>query len=279
MLTIGCHLSTKNGYLRMAEEAVSINANTFQYFTRNPRGGAAKEIKPKDVEAYKAYAAEHGIGAIVAYAPYDVEPASSDAHKQDFAEVVLTEDLKRLEEIPGQFYLVRPGSADAGTDEQAALANVSDALNKALRADQSTTVLVDTMAGEGHQVGSTFEQLAAILDGVTLKDKMGVCLDTAAVWAAGYDIVNNLDGVLTQFDKTLGLDRLKVVHLNDSKEALGSHADRHARIGGGKIGFDALAALVNDPRLSHVTFILEEPESTLVIYEHDVARFRATYKG
>lgn len=279
MLTIGCHLSTKNGYLRMAEEAVSINANTFQYFTRNPRGGAAKALDPKDVEAYKGYASAHGIGALVAYAPYDVEPASSEANKRAFADLVLSEDLKRLEEIPGQFYLVRPGSADADTSEQAAIANVSEAFNRAIHSGQSTTVLVDTMAGEGHQVGGTFEQIAAILSGVTEKEKMGVCLDTSAVWAAGYDIVNDLDGVLAQFDQVIGLDRLKVVHLNDSKEPLGSHVDRHARIGEGHIGFDALAALVNDPRLADVAFILEEPESDLVIYEHDVARFQKAYRG
>lgn len=278
MLTIGCHLSTKNGYLFMAKEAESIKANTFQYFTRNPRGGAVKAPDPKDIAAYKAFAAEHGISTIVAYAPYDVEPASSDPQKRAFAHMVLSEDLARLEEIPGQYYLVRPGSA-TGISHPEAIANVYEALDKVIHSNQSTTVLIDTMAGEGHQIASTFESLASIISGVSTKDKIGVCLDTAAVWAAGYDIVGDLDGVLKHFDETIGLDKLKVVHLNDSKEDRGSHVDRHAHIGQGKIGFDALAAMVNDPRLRDAVFILEEPEATLVTYERDVARFRAAYKG
>lgn len=278
MLTLGCHLSTKEGYLFMAREAVSINANTFQYFTRNPRGGAVKAIDPKDIEAYKAYAAEHGIRTICGYAPYDVEPASSDRARRDFTLMVLAQDLARLEDIPGQLYLVRPGSAPE-ISEQQAIANVSEAFDKTLSATQTTTVLLDTMAGEGEQVGSTFEQLAAMIDGVKLKEKMGVCLDTSAVWAAGYDIAGDLDGVLDRFDRTIGLERLRAVHLNDSKEELGSHVDRHAPIGEGKIGFEALSALVNSPRLRDVAFYLEEPHSTLVTYERDVARFQKAYKG
>lgn len=276
MLTIGCHLSIKEGYLFMAKEAVSIGANTFQYFTRNPRGGAVRTIDPKDIEAYKAYAAAHGIKHICGDAPYDVEPAAPDAKKRDFTLMVLAEDLARLEDIPGQFYLLRPGSAPGCSDDQA-IANVSDALNKTLAATQTTTVLLDTMPGEGHQVGWRFEQLAAMIDGVKLKNKLGVCLDASAVWAAGYDIVGNLQGVLDELDRTVGLDRLLAVHLNDSKEALGSRVDRHAPIGEGAIGFDALAALTTDPRLAHAAFYLEEPHSTLVTYERDVARFRKAY--
>ncbi len=278
MLTIGCHLSTKRGYLEMAEEIVSINGNTFQYFTRNPRGGAQKELKEKDVSAYKEYAAAHGIDVICAYAPYDVEPANPSLDRKDFTLMVMSEDIARLEEIPGQFYLVRPGSAP-GVEEGEAIANVSEVLNKTLTPSMSSTVLLDTMAGEGHQVGSTFEQLASMIDGVKLKDKMGICMDTSAVWAAGYDIVNDLDGVLDKIDATVGLDRLKAIHLNDSKEGLGSHVDRHARIGEGKIGFNALAAIINHPKLSDVAFYLEEPDSNLVVYEHDIAAFQKDYKG
>lgn len=278
MLTLGCHLSTKEGYLFMAKEAVSIEANTFQYFTRNPRGGAVKKLDPKDIEAYRQYAAEHGIQTICGYAPYDVEPANPEMSKRDFTLMVLAEDLARLEDIPGQYYLVRPGSAP-GISVDKAIANVSEAFNKTLTATQTTTVLIDTMAGEGEQVGSSFQQIAAMIDGVKLQDKMGVCLDTSAVWAAGYDIAGDPEGVLDEFDRTIGLDKLKAVHLNDSKEKRGSRVDRHAPIGEGEIGFDALAALTNNPRLQHTAFYLEEPHSTLVIYERDIQRFRAAYKG
>lgn len=278
MLALGCHLSTKEGYLFMAKEAVSINANTFQYFTRNPRGGAVRAVDPKDIEAYKAYAASHGINVICGYAPYDVEPANPKTDKRDFTLMVLSQDLARLEDIPGQLYLVRPGSAP-GIDVQEALENVSDTFNKTLTAGQSTTVLLDTMAGEGHQIGWSFPQLGTILDGIKLEEKMGVCLDTCAAWAAGYDIVNDLDGVLDQFDRAIGLDKLKAVHLNDSKEERGSRVDRHAPIGKGEIGFDALAALTNHPKLQNVAFYLEEPHSTLVTYERDIERFRAAHKS
>lgn len=276
MLTLGCHLSTKEGYYFMAQEAVSIKANTFQYFTRNPRGGAVKDLNTKDMTEYLQYAKDHNIRVITAYAPYDVEPANPDKEKRDFTLMVLAEDLARLEDIPGQNYLVRPGSAPNISKDEA-IRNVSEAFNKTLTASQTTTVLLDTMAGEGHQVGSTFEQLAAMLDGVKLREKMGVCLDTAALWAAGYDIVNDLDGVLRKFDRIIGLNAVKAVHLNDSKEALGSHVDRHARIGEGTIGFDALAALTKRPELANAAFYLEEPHSTLVIYEQDIKRLRTAY--
>ncbi|MCI9129556.1 MAG: deoxyribonuclease IV [Eggerthellaceae bacterium] len=278
MLTIGCHLSKREGYLFMAKEAASIDANTFQYFTRNPRGGAQAELDQKDVEAYRAFAKEHGITQVCGYAPYDVEPANPDIQKKDFTLMVMSEDLARLEEIPNQYYLVRPGSApDVSADE--AIQNVSDALNKTLHATQSTIVLLDTMPGEGHQVGYTFDQLAKMIDGVKLKDKVGICMDTAAVWAAGYDIKSDLDGVLDEFDAKIGLDKLYCLHLNDSKEELGSRVDRHAPVGEGNIGFDALSAITNSPRLAGRAFYLEEPHSTLVIYERDVARFRKAYTG
>lgn len=274
MLTLGCHLSKREGYLFMAKEAVSINANTFQYFTRNPRGGAVAKLDQKDIAAYDAYAKEHGITQVCGYAPYDVEPANPDAPKRDFTLMVMSEDLARLEEAPGEYYLVRSGSAP-GISEDAAIKNVSNALNETITASQTTMVLLDTMAGEGDQIGWTFDQLSKMIEGVDMSEKVGVCLDCAAAWAAGYDIKGNLDGVLDEFDQKIGLEKLKCVHLNDSKEERGSRVDRHVRIGEGRIGFEALAALTKSPRLAGRAFYLEEPHSTLVVYEEDVARFRS----
>ncbi len=278
MLKIGCHLSTKRGFLEMAKETISIKGNTFQYFTRNPRGGAQKMLDIKDIDAYKGYAEEHGIDVLCAYAPYVLEPASSDMARKDFTLMVMSEDLARLEEISGQFYLIRPGSAP-GIGEGSAIKNVADVVNKALTPSMSSMVLLDTMAGEGSQIGFTFEQLAKIIDAIDLDDKVGVCMDSSAVWASGYDIASDLDGVLSEFDQLIGLEKLKAVHLNDSKEALGSHVDRHARIGEGTIGFEALSAMTNHPKLSDVAFYLEEPNSDLVVYEHDIARFQKAYTG
>ncbi len=278
MLTIGCHLSKREGYLFMAKEATSINANTFQYFTRNPRGGAVSKADPKDIAAFKAYADEHGISQVCGYAPYDVEPANPDLSKKDFTLMVMAQDLATLREIPVDYYLIRPGSAP-GISADEAIRNVSDALNKTITAEQPTKVLIDTMAGEGHQVGYTFDQLAQMVKGVDAANKVGVCMDTSAVWAAGYDIKSDLDGVLDEFDEKIGLDKLYCFHLNDSKEELGSRVDRHAPIGEGVIGFEALAAITNNPRLQGRAFYLEEPHSTLVTYERDVARFQKAYQG
>ncbi len=278
MLTLGCHLSKKEGYLFMAKEAVSINANTFQFFTRNPRGGAVAELDLKDIEAYLAYAKEHGIETICGYAPYDIEPASPDMSKRDFAVSVMTQDINRLEHIPGQFYLVRPSSAPESTEEES-IKHISATFNQVLDPAQTTTVLVDIQAGEGNQVGYTFEQIAQMLEGIKLADKMGVCVDTSALWAAGYDIKNDLDGVLDSFDSIIGLDKLKAVHLNDSKETLGSKVNRHALIGEGVLGFDTLAAFMNAKRLAGRAFYLEEPHATLVTYERDIERFRKAYTG
>lgn len=278
MLTIGCHLSKRRGYLEMAKEAASINANTFQYFTRSPRGSKQAELDAKDVREYLAFAQEHGLHDVLAYAPYDTDPATAKMGERDFALMTYAEDLAQLAELEIPMYLVRPGSRmDISVDE--GLADVADALNKVITPSQKTMVLLDTMAGEGSQVGTSFEQLAAIIDQVKLTDHVGVCLDCAGVWAEGYDIVNDLDGVLDEFDRVIGLDKLRAVHLNDATHERGSHVDRHARIGEGKIGFDALAALVNHPKLAGVPFYLEEPDSTLVIYEHDVARFQEAYTG
>ena len=265
MFTIGCHLSSAKGYLHMAKDAVSIDANTFQFFTRNPRGGRAKAIDPKDVAAYAAYAPEHGIERILAHAPYTLNPASDKQQTRDFALMALAEDLGRMEETPHQLYNMHPGSATGQTHE-AAIAKIADALNRSLLPHQTTTLLLETMAGKGSEVGGTFEELAAIIAQVDLADHVGVCLDTCHVWDAGYDIAGDLDGVVEEFDRVIGLDRLRAIHLNDSKDALGSHKDRHAPIGEGRIGFDALAGLVNHPKLRDVPFYLEAPDATLKEY-------------
>lgn len=278
MLTIGCHLSKRRGYLEMAQEAASIDANTFQYFTRSPRGSKQATLSEKDVAAYLDFVRAHGIHDVLAYAPYDTDPATDKMGERDFALMVYAEDLAQLAELEGTLYLVRPGSRLSLSVEEG-LADVADALNKVITPSQKTTVLLDTMAGEGTQVGTSFEQLASIIDQVKLADHVGVCLDCAAVWAEGYDLVDDLDGVLDAFDHAIGLSKLRAVHLNDATHDRGSHVDRHARIGEGKIGFAALAALVNHPKLAGVPFYLEEPDSTLVIYEHDVARFREAYTG
>ncbi len=276
MFTIGCHLSSAKGYLHMAKDAVSIDANTFQFFTRNPRGGKAKEIDPKDVAAYTAYASEHGIARILAHAPYTLNPASDKQQTRDFALMVLAEDLGRMEETPHQLYNMHPGSA-VGQPHEVAIAKIADALNQSLLPVQTTTLLLETMSGKGSEIGGTFEELAAIIAQVDLDDHVGVCLDTCHVWDAGYDIVGDLDGVLDEFDRVIGLDRLRAVHLNDSMNARGSHKDRHARIGEGEIGFEALAAVTNHPKLRDLPFYLETPNPTLDGYGEEIAALRKAH--
>ncbi|MCI2241064.1 deoxyribonuclease IV [Adlercreutzia faecimuris] len=276
MLTIGSHLSTHYGYLRMAEETVSIKGSTFQYFTRNPRGGAQRALDQKDVDAFNAYAAAHGVRDVMGYAPYDVDPGEGDVAKQDFARMVMLEDLERLALMPGSRYLVRPGSI-GDTPRDQGIANASAAFRHVLETRRDVPLLLANMPGEGTQIGSTFEELAAILDGIGKDAPVGVLLDASSAYAAGYDLKNDLDGVLGKFDQAIGLDRLKAVHLNDIKEALGSDADRHAPIGEGQIGFEALAALTVHPALADVPFYLEEPKADLVMYEKDIARFQAYY--
>lgn len=278
MFYIGCHLSKKKGMLIMAEAAASIGAKAIQFFTRNPRGGHEKAIDPRDLQRFNVFTKEHGIKYLLAYAPYTLEPASADTKQHDFAAMVMAEDLAQLEVIPGQSYLLRPGSALDITAEEA-MKNLAATLNETITPTQSTTVLLYTMPGSGTQICSQFEELAQVIEQVNLKDKVGVCLDASAVWAAGYDIVNDLDGVLDQFDKAIGLDKLLAVHLNDCKEACGAHADRHARIGEGAIGFEALSALTNHPALKEKPFYLEEPLDTLSVYSEDILRFTEAYQG
>lgn len=276
MLTVGCHLSSSKGYLAMGKDAVKINANTFQFFTRNPRGGNAKAIVPSDVEAYLAFAAEHNITRILAHAPYTLNACSADEHLREFARATMADDLARMEYTPGNCYNFHPGS-HVKQGVEIGIAYISDMLNAILKPDQTTTVLLETMAGKGSEIGRSFEELREILDRVTLSDHMGVCLDTCHVWDGGYDIVNHLDEVLTKFDRVIGLSRLKAIHLNDSLNPLGAHKDRHARIGEGYIGKEALIRIINHPALRKLPFYLETPNE-LDGYAAEIALLRENYQ-
>lgn len=277
-LTIGCHLSIAKGYRAIAEEAVSLGANTFQFFTRNPRGGKAKAIDPTDVASFRAYAAEQGIERILAHAPYTLNPASATEKTRDFARMALAEDLARMENTPGQLYNMHPGS-HVGQGVDVGIDLIAAALDEALRPEQTTTLLLETMAGKGSEIGGRFEELAAIIERVGLRDKVGVCLDTCHVWDAGYDIAGDLDGVLREFDEVVGLDRLRAVHLNDSLNPRGARKDRHARIGEGFIGFEALSAVTRHPLLRDLPFYLETPQEELSGYADEIARLRVAWEG
>lgn len=258
MFTIGCHLSSSNGFLAMGETALSIGANTFQFFTRNPRGSKAKAIDEKDVTAFLALAQQNGFGTLLAHAPYTINPCSKDERTREFARMTLADDLQRMEYLPGNLYNFHPGS-HTGQGVEMGIAQIADTLNEILLPEQRTTVLLETMAGKGTEVGSRFEELRAILDRVTLSDHMGVCLDTCHVSDAGYDIVNDLDGVLTEFDRIVGLDRLKAIHVNDSMNPCGAHKDRHEKIGQGFLGTEAFGRIINHPALRDLPFLLETP--------------------
>ena len=272
MLQIGCHLSASKGYLHMGREAVSIGANTFQFFTRNPRGGSAKAVDEKDVAAYHAFAAESGIGVILAHAPYTLNGCSADPAIRDFAVRTMKDDLRRMEYLPGNLYNFHPGS-HVGQGVDAGIEMIAAMLNAILWEDMRTTVLLETMAGKGSEVGGSFEELRAILDRVTLSDRMGVCLDTCHVHDAGYDIVHDLDGVLTRFDKAVGLDRIRAVHINDSKNPLGARKDRHEKIGLGYIGTEAILRVMTHPALRDRPFYLETPNE-LEGYAREIAMLK-----
>lgn len=269
-MKIGCHLSSAGGYLAMAQTAVSIGANVFQFFTRNPRGGAAKPIDRNDVAAFRDYAAEHGIGPILAHAPYTLNAAGAEARVRDFAASVFLDDLKRLEFTPGALYNFHPGS-HVGQGTEKGLDLIADLLLRAYAAAPDdgwkTAVLLETMAGKGSEIGRSFEEIRALIDRVesrlpsasTARPHVGVCLDTCHVWDGGYDIVGDLDGVVDAFDRVIGLERLMAVHINDSMNALGSHKDRHEKIGKGKIGLEAFRRIVNHPKLRDLPFYLETP--------------------
>ncbi len=276
MLTIGCHLSSSKGYLAMGKDAVKINANTFQFFTRNPRGGNAKAIVPSDAEAYLAFAKEHGIERILAHAPYTLNACSADEGLRDFARRTMADDLERMEYTPGNCYNFHPGS-HVKQGLEVGITYIADMLNQILKSEQSTTVLLETMAGKGSEVGARFEELREIIDRVSLSDHLGVCLDTCHVWDGGYDIVNHLDQVIDEFDRVIGLNRLKAIHLNDSLNPLGAHKDRHAKIGAGCIGAEALIRVTNHPALRHLPFYLETPNE-LDGYAAEIALMREHYE-
>lgn len=257
-MLIGNHLSASKGYAAMGKAALALDANTFAFFTRNPRGGKAKEIDEKDVEKFLNFAKEHEFGKIVAHAPYTMNLCAAKEDVRSFSKEMLFDDLRRMEYTPGNYYNFHPGS-HVGQGAEKGIALIAEALNEALKPEQTTTVLLETMAGKGTEVGRTFEELREILDRVELNDKMGVCLDTCHVWDGGYDIVNDLDGVLNEFDRVIGLDRLKAVHFNDSMNDCGSHKDRHAKIGEGKIGAEAMRRVALHPLLEGRPFILETP--------------------
>ena len=269
MFYIGCHLSASDGFLAMGKTALSIGANTFQFFTRNPRGSKAKAIDPADVAAFLELAAEHGFGTLVAHAPYTINPCSKDEHTREFARMTLADDLKRMAHIPSNVYNFHPGS-HTGQGMETGICQIAETLNAILTPDIRTTVLLETMSGKGSEVGSRFEELREIIDRVELSDKLGVCLDTCHVSDAGYDIADDPDGVLTEFDRVIGLDRLRAVHVNDSLNPVGSHKDRHARIGEGCLGAEALGRVVRHPALQGLPFVLETPNE-LPGYAREIA--------
>ena len=276
MLHIGCHLSSSKGFEAMGKTALSIGADTFQFFTRNPRGGKAKAVDPEDALALRNLCTEHNFAPLLAHAPYTMNPCAADEHLIEFAHLVMEGDLAMLEYIPGNMYNFHPGS-HVKQGSEVGVTKIAAMLNSVLFPELHTNVLLETMAGKGSEVGRSFEELASIMDKVQLNDKLGVCLDTCHVFDGGYDIVNDLEGVLEQFDKLIGLDKLHAIHINDSKNPLGSHKDRHACIGEGNIGLAALSAVTNHPQLKHLPFYLETPNE-LPGYAKEIALLRSLYK-
>lgn len=273
MVYLGCHLTSAKGYEHMAKDAISIDADTLQFFTRNPRGGAAKAIDAADVDRFLKLSAQHDFGRIVAHAPYTLNPCSKEAKTREFAHMVMTDDLQRMEYVPGNYYNFHPGS-HVGQGTEAGIKMIADMLNDIMKPEQTTTVLLETMAGKGSEIGGRFEELRAIIDRVNLKDKIGVCLDTCHVHDAGYDIVNNLDGVLSEFDRVIGLSRLKALHINDSKNPMGAHKDRHACIGEGFLGKEAFIKVITHPLLQGLPCILETPQESLQGYGEEIKMLR-----
>ena len=272
MLHIGCHLSSSKGFAAMGRQALELGADTFQFFTRNPRGSKAKDLDPSDAAALVSLLAEHRFAPIIAHAPYTLNLCGAEEANRQFARETMADDLRRLDHIPGQYYNFHPGS-HVGQGAEAGIAYIADGLNAILRPDQATTVLLETMAGKGSEVGGHFEELREILDRVELSEKTGVCLDTCHVSDAGYDLIGDLDGVLTEFDRVIGLDRLKALHLNDSKNPAGARKDRHERIGEGCIGLEALTRVVCHPALRDLPFCLETPNE-LPGYAAEIALMR-----
>lgn len=276
MLDIGAHLSISKGFSACGKEATSIGANTFQFFTRNPRGGKAKEIDPNDTNALLEYMKENNFSKILAHAPYTLNPCSKTEKTREFALETMKDDLRRMEYLPHNLYNFHPGS-HVGQGIEKGIELIVNQLNEVLFEDMTTTVLLETMAGKGTEVGSKFQELKEILDGVTLNEKMGVCLDTCHVFDSGCDIKDNLEDVLEEFDKVIGIHKLKAIHLNDSKNFLGCHKDRHEKIGEGGIGLDALVGVINHPKLKDLPFFLETPND-LDGYKAEITLLRENYK-
>ena len=276
MLHIGCHLSCSNGYLAMGEQAVSLGADTFQFFTRNPRGGAVKPFDVQDAQALVDFLAEHRFAPVLAHAPYTLNACAADEKIRSFAVRTMREDLERLAHIPGAMLNFHPGS-HVKQGAEVGIVLIAKMLDEVYTPELPTTVLLETMAGKGSEVGRSFGELRAIMDAAKAGDRLGVCLDTCHVYDAGYDIVGDLDGVLEEFDREIGLDRLRAIHINDSKNPMGSHKDRHERIGEGSIGLDAMTRIINHPALRHLPFYLETPNE-LPGYAQEIALLRGRYQ-
>ena len=276
MLKIGCHLSAAKGFLAMGKEAVSINASTFQFFTRNPRGSKAKEMDADDVREFLTLAAKYDFFPVLAHAPYTLNACSSEARTREFALEVMADDLKRMEYTPYNLYTFHPGS-HGGQGIERGIELIAGLLNNILKPEMTTTVLLETMSGKGSEVGGKFEELKAIIDGVRLSDKLGVCLDTCHISDAGYDIVRDLDGVLNEFDWSIGLDRLHAIHLNDSMNPLASHKDRHQKIGQGSLGIKTIEKVINHPLLRNLPFYLETPND-VPGYAEEIKLLRGLYQ-
>lgn len=276
MLHIGCHLSSVKGFEHMGRQAAEIGANTFQFFTRNPRGGKAKDIDAEDVRRFLEFVEEHDFGKLVAHAPYTLNPCSATQKVRDFALFAMEDDLKRMEYIPGNYYNFHPGShVGQGTEQGIAL--ITELLNRVIKPEQKTIVLLETMAGKGSEIGGRFEELKAIIDGVHDKDKIGVCMDTCHVSDAGYDIGNDLEGVLNEFDSIIGLERLHALHINDSLNPVGAKKDRHAKIGEGYLGVETIVNVINHPKLKGLPCILETPNE-LDGYAAEIKLLKSAYK-
>ncbi len=277
MLNIGCHLSASKGFSHMAKEAISIGANTFQFFTRNPRGFAAKDLDDKDIESFKKIAKENNFSQILAHAPYTLNPSSADEKVRDLALRIMQDDLERMEHVPGNLYNFHPGS-HVGQGAEKGIELTAQLLNNVLKEGQTTTVLLETMSGKGSEIGRSFEEIKKIIDLTELDEYVGVCLDTCHVFDAGYDIAEKLDEVLDEFDKVLGLERLKAIHMNDTKNPFESHKDRHEKIGEGALGREALVKVINSPRLKNIPILLETPNE-LDGYAEEIEFLRENYKG
>ena len=276
MLHIGCHLSSSKGFAAMGKTALSIGADTFAFFTRNPRGSKAKEIDPADVAAFRELWAPNASIPLVAHAPYTLNPCSSKPNVREFARQTLADDLRKLEAVPGNYYNMHPGN-HLGQGSQTGIVLIGDTLNEIIDPALHTTLLLETMAGKGTEMGRNFGELRAILDRLEHPEKVGICLDTCHIWDGGYDIVHDLDGVLQEFDDVLGLDKLKAIHLNDSKNPLGAAKDRHEKLGQGMIGLTALERVVNHPALRNLPFILETPND-LDGYAEEIRTMREAWK-